>query len=172
MMKRRRCVAVRYLLQILQIRILFYVMDNRRIPNYTPHPSTLHTAQVGPRLAGGALVSCLHGRFRKARRGSDRIGSRFILRRETPRVSEAEPSSHSTVDHSITALEYAAYRPPRPHERAPTLADTEGENEWNDAPRVEYREHRQHSACAPPVIFPDTPHSRSPEDANMSMHML
>ena len=34
------------------------------------------------------------------------------------------------------------------------------------------REHRQHNACAPPVIFPDTPHSRSPEDANMSMHHI
>lgn len=50
------------------------------------------------------------------------------------------PSSHSSayvrLDHSITAIEYAAYRPPRPHERASTLGDTEGENEWNDAARV------------------------------------
>jgi hypothetical protein len=96
-------------------------------------------------------------------------------------LEEQIPSSHSYVYRtrtrslSITALEYAAYRPPRPHERASTLGDTEGpERVERRAARVGggiYASTGSITHVRPPVIFPDTPHSRSPEDANMSMHM-
>ena len=164
------------MLQILQIRILFYVIDNRRIPHYTPCTPRHTTHCTGGPAAGVASGVDGRGRwfvvFAWSRAfgkllASDRIGSRFILRRETPRVSEAEPSSH--LDHRT-----------RIRGVPPTSAARTSAARWRIRKgRTSGTTRRAGNIASTgsiahvrPPLSSRTHPTGSPEDANMSMHML